>query len=234
MAITAANVDSGSQDAALNNGNTQNTNSIAFANNRLYLLTVCSRGTAPMGVSSVTGGGITWTEAATAFTGTGPNMSIFRGLTTSGASTGALTITVSGGPTSSFKWIVDEFTGVNTTTPVVQAADCVSGVNQTTGTVALSGFADATNNVAYGVFAHNIQEAFTADASGGWAILVDNQTVVTGVIVQASEWKTGSDTSVTMTWATGTDRWSGTAVEIAAATAAPTRKLRVVTSPQRW
>jgi hypothetical protein len=234
MAITAANRDSGSQDAALNNGNTQATASIAFQNSRLYVVTCCSRGTAPMGITSITGGGITWTEAATPFTGTGPNMSIFTGLTTSGATTQALTITVSGGPTSSFKWIVDEFTGVDTTTPVVQAAAVVSGVNQPTGTVALSAFADGVDNVAYGVFAHNIGEAFTADASGGWSILVDNQTTVAGVIVQASEWKTGEDTSVTMTWATNTDRWSGTALEIKAAAAAVTRKLQVVTTPARW
>src|SRR5262245_25243983 len=146
MTISPANVDVG---GASSPGGSKATNSVAFANNRLYVVTFSQRGGTNPDTTALTGGGITWAKVLTSRTSALMFMSQWWGLVTSGASTGALTATITGSP-SSFKWIIDEFGSVNTTTPYLQPDPGGAG-SWTTGSnsdpsISLSSFTDTTNN----------------------------------------------------------------------------------------
>ena len=220
MAIVATNKNSGSDDTTVS---TETSASVAFQNNALYLVSLCARSNGTPTYSSITGGGITWVQIGTT-TINAPFVALYRGLVTSGATTGALTITIGASATSN-KWAIDEFTGVDTTGTngsgaIVQSNSGGSQTTATSGAITLSAFGDATNNAAYGYFAHNQgSETSTVDSSGGWAALANNGTVVAPVMSMMTEWKTGQDTSVSASWAT-LGAWAGFAAEIKAAAAA--------------
>lgn len=234
MAITATHMTDGSEDvdATLAAGSVSSA-SVAFANNRLYVVTFSMRGGVTPDVTAVSGGGGSWSKTTTT-RGTAPFMAQYKSLVTSGATTGALTYTISGSPTT-FKWTVEEFDGVNTTTPIVQTAAFVGGSNGGLN-VTLSAFGDAVNNVAYGVACTSITESsITVDPSGGWSQMCLNNTVTAGTQTLFSEVKTGEDLTVTCTFPNQTSNiWSGNALEIAMATATASPTLYVNTPAQRW
>lgn len=217
MAIVATNKDSGSQDASVT---TQATNSVAFQNNALYLVSLCARSNGTPTFSSVTGGGLTWVQIGTTSTAA-PFVALYRGLVTSGASTGALTITC-GATTTSLKWAIDEFTGVDTSGTngsgaIVQSNSALNQAAATSGAVTLSAFGDSVNNAAFGFFTHNQgSETSTIDPDSGWAALANNGTVVAPVMSMMTEWKLGQDLSVDASWATS-GAWAGWAAEVKAA-----------------
>lgn len=213
MAITAANVLSLTDDVG---GASTTTSSVAFANNKLYLVASGFRGGALPEVSGITGGGITWTEAAHFITGGPPAICVFKGLATSGAITGALTISYLNGPTA-IKISVDEFDGVDTTTPVVQAVGNGGGA-ALSGSVTLAAFGDAVNNAAYGAFQHNALEATNVEA--GYTELADNFEASVPNVSMGTEWKVGQDLAVTESWATSI-AWTAVAAEIKMGSAAP-------------
>jgi hypothetical protein len=234
MAITVANKTVGADDRLAGLNDDLVTASVAFQNSRLYIISWTIRGGTTPDVGSVTGGGITWTKT-TATRTTAPFMAQYWGLTTSGASTGALTGgSVSGNPTG-VKWTIDEFAGINTASPIVQTAAITGGSNGSLN-ITLSAFADSTNNAAYGVSMTNTTDgSVTVDGSGGWTLLGFDNSVISGTQTIMSEYKIGQDTNVTCTWpGAGANQWVGNALEIAVATAAATRKLRTVSSPLRW
>ena len=148
MALTFTNKDSGADTTA---GTTQVTGSVAFANDKLYLVSVAQRGSGNPTADSIAGGGLTWVEIAE----TPANQargSIWRGLVTSGATTGALTITFSAS-CPNVNWSITEVTGMdasgtNGSGAIVQSDARAAGeVNNYAGVLAT--FGDATNNAAF-------------------------------------------------------------------------------------
>lgn len=220
MAITAVNRDFGSD-------NTPEvdtiTNSVAFANSKLYLVSAYFRGGITPAISGITGGGITWVLEKSYQVGSPPAAFVFRGLVTSGATTEALTITNTGSPTSA-KYSIDEFGGIDTSGTdgsgaIVQSAG--NGGSAASGSITLASFADATNNAAYGVFGHsgNASEVTDVDTTpGAYTELSDNIDVVNPDMSMGVEWRIGEDTAVSASWFSDIN-WAGVAIELRAAAA---------------
>jgi len=196
------------------------TASYAFQNNKLYLISVGCRSTTAVTAFAISGGGLTWVQAREAPVGGGTQyVAMFRAMVPSGASTGALTITVTGGPATSIKWVVTEITGVKTTGSNGNDAIVQGATNQAasgTGSVSLAAFADPVKNAVFAYFQHGTAEAFTVDASGGYTLLMQDNSTVAPVLGVATEFAIGQDTTVTMTWATTSTTWRAIAVELAA------------------
>jgi len=197
MAITAANLTADTSTTA----GPYTTASVAFANNKLYLVSVWNRiGTTQVDVSSITGGGLTWVQVLG--DGTLTRCEVWRGLVTSGATTGALTITMSAAP-ARVAWSIDEFTGVDTSGAngsgaVVQSA--ASSGTATTLSVTLAAFGDAVNNAAFGSFLHRAQETSTVEA--GYTALSNSAYGAVSSLGTMAEWKVGQDTTVSASWTT--------------------------------
>ncbi len=136
------------------NGQVYTTASVAFSNNKLYLLAVSGRHTGGIPAApTVSGGGITWTTVNDVAYGTNASpqrrVVVYRGLVTSGASTGTLTISWAGGSNlSSCDWVLDEFDGINLTGTNGSGAVIQSATNyvdsNTTVTATLSAFESST------------------------------------------------------------------------------------------
>ena len=202
--------------------------SATYTNGRLYVLFVhCSIATGPAPIASVTGGGITWVEIGAAggvvYSGapsSARRIQAFRGLVTSGATTGALTITMadagSGATATSCHAVVVEVTGMDATGTngsgaIVQSNTGTDGAaNALTGTVSLSAFNNAANRP-LAFFHHRAAEASTPE--GGYSSLDDGTGAApsSGTLV---EWCSSSnEDSPSATWAT-TSNWGGFAVEL--------------------
>jgi len=215
LAISIANKDSGS-----NAGNTPiaTTTSVAYQNSLLYLATVSTVSATAPTVSSIAGGGMTWVRVNGIASGNS-NCELWRGLVTSGATTGVLTFTLSANPTNC-AWSIDEVSGMDTSGTngsgaIVQSANG-SGVAALSGSVTLAAFGDATNNVAFGSFFHHTSEASTIDADSGYAALTNAALGTnTGLL---TEWKIGQDLAVDASWVTSS-LWRAAAAEIKAAPA---------------
>lgn len=182
------------------------TGSVAFQNNTLYLVSVIYRG-ATADTLAISGGGLTWTKRIG-----GLGRELWEGFTASGATTGVLTFTWSGTNTGTW-WSIDEFTGVDTTTRIVQAPAQATGTG-TSGSVTLAAFGDAVNNAAFGYFEHAVDELSTAEA--GYTTLANISAALAPSDSLLTAYKVGEDTSVTASWTTSA-AWRGHAVEIKAA-----------------
>jgi hypothetical protein len=85
--------------------------------------------------------------------------------------------------------------------------------------VTLASFADATNNMAIGGFAHRANETSTVDASpAGYAALGNAGSAATNAMGILTERLTGQDTAVSASWATSI-AGCGVALEIKMAVA---------------
>jgi len=213
MAITVTHKTDGADEDL---GVSATTASVAFVNNRLY--TVCVAIYLDIvDVTSITGGGITWVRVNGQSTGDGAGDTLFmyRGLVTSGATTGALTINMASGP-NCVMWSVDEWLGMDTSGTNGSGAIVQSNVQTGFGTVAtstLSAFGDATN-VALACFCKPSGGAFTPDGSnGGYAELVDRTNPFDSSLRFQAEWNTGSDTQVTASY-TGSNDYTAVGAEI--------------------
>lgn len=229
MAISAANLTNGTSGAA---GTSFTTASVAPTGNRLELLAVnaiTNSSTTPS-TPTITGNGLTWVGVPTTqpnydASGTTDRATLFLFRSMGGSpSSGTITIDFSAVTISQCEWSLDEFDGVDTSGTdgsgaIVQNATN-TGASGTTLSVTLSAFADATNNVAYGTFAIEVNEAFTVGS--GFTSLANprgSSNSKNGSCL--TEWKTGQDTGVDATWTTG-GRSGGIAAEIKAASAAAT------------
>jgi len=209
-AAVPVNKDSGSSTA---NTPIITANNVAYQNNRLYLVTVETVSATAPTVNSISGGGITWVRVDGYISGN-HNCEVWRGLVTSGATTGKLTFTLSGNPTNC-AWSIEEVTGMDTSGTngsgaIVQHANNGTTTTAASGSVALGSFADATNNVAFGAFLHHTSETSTVDPDGYTALANLAAGSNTGLL---TEYKTGQDLSVDASWATSSG-WSGVALEI--------------------
>ena len=216
MAITAAHKDHG---VDLSAGSPFSTNSVAFANNKLYLVSVYGVFD-DLAVSGITGGSLTWVNIAGGTTAevtpTSQGISLWRGLVTAGASTGALSISLTQA-SSEMYWTIDEFTGIDTGGTNGSAAIVQSTVGFSDGATSfsntLSAFASGSN-AAYGYSGHRNGNATTPDTSnGGYTELCDFTDGTFNDARYMSQWNIGSDTSVTSSWSGSVPCISG-AVEI--------------------
>lgn len=201
-----------------------NTASITPGANRLVLLTCFQRqGTAPV-APTVTGNSLTWVKIASSstFFFSLCMVSLYRAMGSS-PTAGAVTMTF-GVAEDLVMWTVShldnvDITGTNGSGAIVQsgttAVDSGSGVPS----IALSVFADATNNAAFAGFAliDNAGPA-TATAGAGMTLLNDYEVVGNDHHID-DEWQLGQNTAPGLTWSPGGSGgyYGGVAVEVKAA-----------------
>ncbi|HOR57373.1 MAG TPA: hypothetical protein PLV82_01725, partial [bacterium] len=194
-----------------------NTASISPSSNALVLLWVENRlaGGTP-GTPTASGNSLTWTQVATVtFNTTGTPLSrltLFKALGASPTS-GAVTIDFGGATQGNCVWSIAEYTGVSTSTPVVQYAtnnaDSASSLTAT-----LSTFGSANNATAAG-FGADVNVAINNDS--GWTEIHDFSSVaLPGYSRLETQWYNGNDTSAVGTMSSGSADMAGIAVEIGA------------------
>lgn len=125
-------------------------------------------GTNPTDSITISGNGLTWTKVATVFYGSRRRLWVYRGTGT--ASAGAITMDYWGGSIyNETMWSVDEFTGVDSTTPndaATTASILSTGTSLAVGDV---GTPD-TGDVIYGAFAMAVANDNLAPESGFTAL----------------------------------------------------------------
>jgi len=210
------------------------TSSTAPAQNSLVL--VITGSTASDGVNyvpAVSGLGMTWVNVSKAMVWISPGITIWRAMnTTSTPSAGAITIDWTGLTQSRAGWLVEEFTGVDTSGTngsgaIVQHASTT--VSASNGTTTLSAFADASN------------ATFGAWAAGGTTTNItpgSGMTEIAEVVIGnpaagyelASEWQNSNNTTPGASWDGATDYQNGFGAEIAqaAASAAAVSRQRLI------
>lgn len=220
MAISGVNL----TGTSATSGPTITSASTTLNANRLGLLTVCSVDNTS--TSDPTIGGTmsaTWVQVGSVITiGSFLNLWTYRAMEGSNQ-TG--TVSADFGADSQFAMtlILDEFDGVDTGGTSGSAAVVQSTTGSATSGTALSAtlasFADATNNVAYGIGVSGIVAGPPTLTPGTGFTELDEQQAngpSTADCGHATEWKTGEDTSVDMTSDTDTE-WAFRAIEIAIA-----------------
>jgi hypothetical protein len=197
---------------------TQVTASVAFLNNRLYLVSIHQgHASTPAAVSGITGGGITWVQIADTGTTAHRRGSVWRGLVTSGATTGALTISLPDSDSNVY-WSVDESdgnvdtTGTNGSGAIVQSAITLASTG-TTCTVTLAPFTDVTNNSAFVLIWHALNVVTTHKS--GFTELSDQASGGTTAGGMDTQYRTGQDLTPNGTWVGSTFN-GGVAMEIKA------------------
>jgi hypothetical protein len=217
MAIAASTLTTGSGTT----GTIYNTAAVSPAAGSVVLLTVHGFIAASVqpAAPTISGAGLTWTLVASVDTdnaGTDRATAfLFTGIGT--PSSGAITITFASSM-SSVGWIVDEFTGVNTSNPVVQSNATTTASGATSASTTLAAFADATNNAAFACFGVQASGADTFTPEAGWTAL--GASTVTAWCHAFSEWRLGEDTTPSGSWALAS-RAGIAAVELAAASTTP-------------
>lgn len=216
MAIAAGHLTSSADNT---DASSYTTASISPSGSALVLAAVANVHPTAAGTVTLSGNGLTWVEVATVtLDGTERRLTLFRAMGAS-PSAGAVTITLSN-TAESCAWSIVELSGVatggtNGSAAVVQSATN-SAVDAASLVVTLAAFADAVANAAFGAFAKNGSVAI--DPGSGFTELGEGAATTPAVRAQ-SEWKSGQDTSVDASQATGTGNWGGIAVEVAAAAA---------------
>lgn len=221
MAVACTNI---LQTGSAVDGTSYSTASISPVANRLYILLVKSRtyiSTDP-NVPSVSGCGITWnTISSIAMDNAGTSRqkgTLYWGLNAS-PSSGALTFDLSGQTQQACSWVLDELTGINTTSPIVQSKTAVvaSGATaQSTITATLDSAFSSVNNATYGAIAKG-STANVAHAGSGFTQIGYFAETTENSMVVASEFRNDNDTSIDWTLDTADAEIGVWGVEIAAA-----------------
>ncbi len=152
-------------------GQTATTASVAFANDTLYIVSLGAHSSLnPVAFIAPVGGGITWTQVAQSNSAVN-QVAIYCGYVASGASTGTLALDSGQVNTNRLRWSVASVTGsAGTAGTNGTAAFGTPGYEQqtaaqTTSSVTLGAFSDATNNVAFGVVGINLNGTVTPESS---------------------------------------------------------------------
>lgn len=198
--------------------------SLTPADNKVYLLAAIvnnagGSSTNPS-VPTATGAGLTWANVISFnIVVWKQRITVFRALGASGLTD---TVTVTYGATQDgHVTFVEELTGTklsggNASDAIVQTASApVTEAASTSGSVTLAAFADAANNLAYGVFSIQANETITKEASYSGPTSQGHANPTRAAV---SEWIVGQDLAVTASW-TSSVNWRGVALEIAAAAA---------------
>lgn len=185
------------------------TDSYAFQNNKTYLAAVATRDD---DVSSLTGGGITWTEVVEDFQtvsdSLGLRLAVFRGRTASGASTGGLTVTTATTVKDVHVLVLELPNADNSGTVgngVEQAVANSSATNTVTAT--LAAFADAGNATIGFAAAVRTSTSITIAAGAGFTSLAQTtHTAFAHSTRLMAQWRSDNDTTVDATASQGDDR----------------------------
>lgn len=229
MALAAANKTSGKDETDLS---TYLTPSIAFLANRLYIFTFGSHGPGPTTVTA-TGTGLTIPSIATDTVSGIKRLTVFRAMPTSDTTTTVSFASLGPQVQSHGFWSIEEYDGMDTSGTNGEGAIVQSGTITTTGasslTVTLAAFGNA-NNAAFGAFLKAANENMTEGA--GFTPLAEVTGAASPTTSILTEHKI-NDNTVDCSWASSGTA-IGIAVEIKAASLAPPRKLRTVSTPIRW
>lgn len=207
-------------------GTSATTASITATANRLYLLTVWTRTgiTANPNQPTASGGGLgTWDVIASVVyddsSSSRKRVTLFRALSASPGAGAAIAIDEAGQTQTSFGWIVDEVTGIDTSGTngsgaIVQSATNIDSSATTASlTVTLAAFGSA-NNATYGSFAEGGNGTWT---QGSGFTKIGNVTTTGDTMNGITEFLASNDTTVDATDSTNSEL-GGIGIEIKAAT----------------
>lgn len=225
MTIVATNLTAGGTAGGATSATTA---SVSPTANALLLLAICfydAAGDNPAAPTSITGNGLTWElvnsvnyDPTAADFGT---IWVYRAM---GAAPTPGTIVIDFGATNltRISWVLDEFTGVDTSG--VNGAGAVVQSNTNLGnavlslTVSLAAFASA-QNMSWGAFANQTANPTTYTAGSGFALTGQFSTSTSFANI-AAEWKAGDD-DPNLSWTAASNfKCGGVGVEIKAAAAA--------------
>lgn len=193
------------------------TASITPTSNSLVLVWIENhKASSPPETPTLSGNGITWTQINTETldtTGTPlKRITAFRGLNAS-PSSGAITIDFGGATQSHCIWNISEYSGVDTTTPIVQSA--INNVDAFTSlTVTLGAFGSVNNATAAGFASDSRTSTINPKASPAWTEIYETAIVSAPYGRLETQWYNGNDTTAVGTMSSGTSDMGGIAVEI--------------------
>jgi hypothetical protein len=208
MSITASNLASAANttDAA-----SFSTASITPAASQLVLIYIfygVSAGT-PVAPTTVSGCGITWTHVATSAVVLRKRVSLYKGYATSGITTGAITFDFNAVTQQACQWLVIQYNGADDVTQAVAANTASSAA--TSHSISLAAFASASNATA-GFFSVD-NNGLTYTPGTGFTI-VSGATNGAPTMQSTNEFQAANDTSVDVTWGTGSGQGFGIAAEL--------------------
>lgn len=222
MAISATNLTSGSDT---DGNSTASTASVSPSSNKLQLLSVSSRTgiTADPNQPTATGNGLTWVVVNSIVYDTTSSsrrrITVLRAMGAS-PSSGAIAIDFGGQNQTAVDWVLDEYTGMDTSGTNGSGAIVQSATNKdesgtaTSLTVTLSAFG-STANATYGTFSADVSGTYVAGT--GFIISAQLNASTTDLSI-ATEFRNDNDTTVNITDASGWGSVGGIAVEIKIAT----------------
>lgn len=145
--IVASNLTSGSSSST----SAFTTSSISPVANALILVTLLAEGSGLGSTPTISGNGITWTQVNQQNIPVQNYFTMWRGSALS-PNSGVITFTPNGASSANWLWIVDQFTGVNTTNSngIVQSNGTSSNTTDISLSVSLSAFSNNAN-ATYGV-----------------------------------------------------------------------------------
>jgi hypothetical protein len=213
----------------LTNGNangtltTVDTESVSPSANKLQLLSFSVRNGSNITptISSVTGCGLTWELVdSVAFDTSASSLRklfVYKALGAS-PSSGAITIDL-GGTDTDVTWSLEEFTGMDTTTPIITtniATNKDETLSASSLTVTLPNAFGNVNNAVFGVFGTG-NDTDGHVAGSGFTIAGNSPGAGVNGLSTTTEFRNDNDTSVDMTFTSGV-QFGGIAIEIKAAT----------------
>jgi len=181
------------------------------ANSALLLFVRTGKAGGGVVPASVTGYGATWTLEGSAIQGTGARLCVYSAYAGASPSASNFNVTAPSGGYTGCIFAVIQITGADSTDFLIQSV-FANNTGQTSSSVTLAAFGDATNNGAVGATIIHVNSAITADATATWTNRVDigHNSPIARMMVQT---RTGQDTTVTSSW-TGNEDWVAWAGEI--------------------
>lgn len=216
--ISATNLTGGNKNGSFTSADTA---SVSPSPNKLQLLSISVRNGSNITptISSVTGCGLTWElEDSIAFDTSASSLRklfVYRALDTS-PSTGVITITT-GETNTDVTWVLDEFTGMDTSGTNGSGAMVQSVTNKDEAgsasslTVTLAAFSSIIN-ATYGAFA-TANDTDGAVAGSGFTLVGSGAGAGVNGLSTRTEFRNTNDTSVDMTLTSGV-QFGGVAIEI--------------------
>lgn len=214
MAITATNKDSSTNIDSVGGNTYCTTNSVTTTTGLLYLLTLYTSA-AVTSISTVNG--ITWTLINSQTVGTATQYLYYGVCSTGGTGTWQVNF---GSMFQHIAYIIDEVTGHDTTTPIVQNVKGSSATSPITLTLAAFG---NINNATYATWDFNTTAPDTVTKEGTWTILKAQTSgtswTSTVPVTFLTDYIVSNDTTASCTWTTtyGSHTMYGIAIEIKAA-----------------
>lgn len=136
------------------------------------LLIVAAHNQTPATLPTVSGLSLTWTERATIVYSTTCRLTYFTAVTGASPGSGALTIAHGGTSQANCQWTVDQATGIDTATPVVQTVTTNNLASLGTSITATLAAFGSSNNRPHGA-ANCWNDSATISPEAGWTELAE-------------------------------------------------------------